>query len=64
MADLDLQERAADFLDDKLQTLADLDALDHLLEETRSHHALLKHQVRRRQLACLLTYMPTPLMRL
>ncbi|KAL1394155.1 TIP-1 family-domain-containing protein [Phyllosticta capitalensis] len=45
MADLDLQERAADFLDDKLQTLADLDALDHLLEETRSHHALLKHQL-------------------
>ncbi|KAK7546714.1 TIP-1 family-domain-containing protein [Phyllosticta citricarpa] len=41
----DLQERAADFLNDKLQTLADLDALDHLLSETRSHHALLKQQL-------------------
>ena len=37
--------RVADYLDDKLQTIADLDSLDALLLSVREQHTLLKSQV-------------------
>jgi hypothetical protein len=47
MADIDEgQIRAADYLDDKLQTLGDLDSLDALLATIHTQHGLLKQQVR------------------
>ena len=39
--------RVAEWLDDKLQTLADLDSLDALLQDVRSQQVLLRKQVRR-----------------
>jgi negative regulator of replication initiation len=39
------QMRAADYLDDKLQTPADLDSLDALLANIHAQHGLLKQQV-------------------
>jgi negative regulator of replication initiation len=39
------QIRAADYLDDKLQTPADLDSLDALLANIHTQHGLLKQQV-------------------
>ncbi|KAF2846034.1 RINT-1 family protein-like protein [Plenodomus tracheiphilus IPT5] len=41
----DSQSRVADFLDDKLQTSADLDSLDDLLARIHSQHGLLKAQL-------------------
>jgi len=41
----DADARVGDYLDDKLQTLADLDSLDALLESVRSQHILLRKQV-------------------
>jgi hypothetical protein len=38
-------QRVGDFLDDKLQTLADLASLDELLSNVRSQHVLLRKQV-------------------
>lgn len=38
--------RVGDYLDDKLQTLADLDSLDALLQTVRNQHSLLRKQVR------------------
>jgi hypothetical protein len=46
MAQGDADGRVGDYLDDKLQTLADLDSLDALLESVRSQHTLLRKQVR------------------
>lgn len=37
--------RVGDYLDDKLQTLTDLDSLDALLSSVRNQHVLLKKQV-------------------
>jgi RAD50-interacting protein 1 len=45
----DRDVRVADYLDDKLQILGDLDALDSLLSNIRDQHGLLKKQVRRAQ---------------
>ena len=45
----DRDVRVADYLDDKLQILGDLDALDSLLSNIRNQHGLLKKQVRRAQ---------------
>ncbi|KAF2459627.1 TIP-1 family-domain-containing protein [Lineolata rhizophorae] len=42
---LDTDTRVADYLDDKLQTLADLDSLDELLANVRSQQGLLKQQL-------------------
>ena len=42
----DRDARVADYLDDKLQNLGDLDALDSLLSNIRNQHGLLKKQVR------------------
>jgi hypothetical protein len=42
----DSQARVADYLDDKLQNLADLDSLDALLANIHTQHGLLKQQVR------------------
>lgn len=39
------QIRAADYLDDKLQTLGDLDSLDALLANIHAQHGLLKQQL-------------------
>ena len=39
------QTRVADYLDDKLQTLRDLDSLDALLANVHNQHGLLKQQV-------------------
>ncbi|KAF1839730.1 hypothetical protein BDW02DRAFT_563781 [Decorospora gaudefroyi] len=39
------QTRVADYLDDKLQTAADLDSLDALLASITTQHALLKQQL-------------------
>lgn len=41
----DRDARVGDYLDDKLQTLADLDSLDALLESVRNQHTLLRKQV-------------------
>jgi hypothetical protein len=41
----DRDARVGDYLDDKLQTLADLDSLDALLENVRNQHTLLRKQV-------------------
>ncbi|KAF2707383.1 hypothetical protein K504DRAFT_458820 [Pleomassaria siparia CBS 279.74] len=41
----DSQIRAADYLDDKLQTLGDLDSLDSLLSNIHTQHGLLKQQL-------------------
>jgi RAD50-interacting protein 1 len=41
----DRDARVGDYLDDKLQTLADLDSLDALLESVRHQHTLLRKQV-------------------
>lgn len=38
--------RVADYLDDKLQTIGDLETLDSLLANIRNQHGLLKKQVR------------------
>lgn len=38
--------RAADYLDDKLQTAGDLDSLAALLANIHAQHGLLKQQVR------------------
>ena len=38
--------RVEDYLNDKLQTEADLDGLDALIETAQQHQALLKTQVR------------------
>ncbi|CAI6338823.1 unnamed protein product [Periconia digitata] len=46
--DMDLDEtqiRVADYLDDKLQTVADLDSLDSLLATLHDQHSLLKQQL-------------------
>lgn len=43
--DDDSQARVADYLDDKLQTSADLDSLDALLATVTAQHGLLKHQL-------------------
>jgi hypothetical protein len=40
------EARVADYLDDKLQTLGDLDSLDALLANIHTQHGLLKQQVR------------------
>ncbi|KAH9880167.1 hypothetical protein J1614_002193 [Plenodomus biglobosus] len=45
----DNQTRVADFLDDKLQTTADLDSLDDLLAKIHSQHGLLKAQLQEGQ---------------
>ena len=45
----DRDVRVADSLDDKLQIIGDLDALDSLLSNIRNQHGLLKKQVRRAQ---------------
>ena len=37
--------RVAEWLDDKLQTLADLESLDALLQDVRSQQVLLRKQV-------------------
>ena len=37
--------RVAEWLDDKLQTLADLESLDALLQDVRSQQVLLRDQV-------------------
>jgi hypothetical protein len=37
--------RVAEWLDDKLQTLADLETLDSLLQDVRSQQTLLRDQV-------------------
>ena len=39
------QTRVADYLDDKLQTLGDLDSLDALLAAVHAQHGLLQQQV-------------------
>lgn len=41
----DSQIRTADYLDDKLQTLGDIDSLDALLGNIHTQHGLLKQQV-------------------
>ncbi|KAF1843640.1 RINT-1 family protein-like protein [Cucurbitaria berberidis CBS 394.84] len=41
----DSQARVADYLDDKLQTISDLDSLDALLTKITSQHGLLKQQL-------------------
>lgn len=38
--------RVGDFLDDKLQTAADLQTLDDLIHSVQEQHSLLKQQVR------------------
>lgn len=40
-----LDARVVDFLDDKLQTLGDLDSLDSLLSNIHTQQGLLKQQV-------------------
>jgi RAD50-interacting protein 1 len=39
------EPRVSDFLDDKLQTLADLQSLDELLASVRQQHDVLQQQV-------------------
>jgi predicted RNase H-like nuclease len=41
-----MDARVVDYLDDKLQTLGDLDSLDSLLANIHTQHGLLKQQVR------------------
>jgi predicted nucleic acid-binding Zn-ribbon protein len=41
----DRNVRVADYLDDKLQTIGDLDSLDSLLSNLRNQHALLQQQL-------------------
>ena len=41
----DSQARVADYLDDKLQTIGDLDSLDALLANITTQHGLLKQQL-------------------
>ncbi|PVI06982.1 hypothetical protein DM02DRAFT_609357 [Periconia macrospinosa] len=49
-ADMDeTQARVADYLDDKLQTVADLDSLDALLATLHDQHSLLKQQLHHAQ---------------
>ena len=43
--DEDGQARVADYLDDKLQNIADLDSLDDLLASIHAQHGLLRQQV-------------------
>lgn len=45
----DAQSRVADYLDDKLQTVADLDSLDALLATLHDQHSLLKQQLHEAQ---------------
>jgi hypothetical protein len=45
MAHGDADARVGDYLDDKLQTLADINSLDALLESVRNQHTLLRKQV-------------------
>lgn len=40
-----MDTRVQDYLDDKLQSAADLDSLDSLLENVREQQLLLKQQV-------------------
>jgi len=42
---VDRDVRVGDFLDDKLQTLADFESLDSLLQNVRERHSLLRQQV-------------------
>ena len=47
ISDMDAQDtRVQDFLDDKLQSLADLETLDSLLSNVQNQHDLLRKQVR------------------
>ena len=46
--------RLLDFLDDKLQSFADLESLDSLLDSIKAQQLLLKQQVQPVQLLCLL----------
>jgi hypothetical protein len=43
---LDVETRVQDYLDDKLQTVADLNNLDSLLQKIQQQHELLRVQVR------------------
>ena len=43
---LDVETRVQDYLDDKLQTVADLNNLDSLLQKIHQQHELLRVQVR------------------
>jgi RAD50-interacting protein 1 len=43
----ELDSRVRDYLDDKLQTPADFEGLDALLQQARNQQELLKKQVRR-----------------
>lgn len=43
---LERDGRVGDFLDDKLQTAADLQTLDDLINSVREQHSLLRQQVR------------------
>lgn len=40
-----MDSRVQDFLDDKLQSAADLESVDALLDNVRAQHHLLKQQV-------------------
>jgi hypothetical protein len=57
---LDIEIRVQDYLNDKLQTAADLDNLDSLLQNIQHQHELLRVQVRLR----VLPSEPSPLMKL
>lgn len=46
MAPHDVDARVLDYLDDKLQSLADFDTLDSLLDSVKVQQDLLKQQVR------------------
>lgn len=42
----DIRTRVEDYLNDKIQTAADLDQLDNLLQQIHEQQSLLKQQVR------------------
>lgn len=52
----DQDVRVQDFLDDKLQSLADFDTLDSLLDNVKTQQDLLKRQVRCNQRQAIASY--------